>query len=1031
MRNKIMALFIVLILVISAFPCGIIAAEGETSSEQYANEISFLQKIGVMDAKFDPQKTVTKAEFTKIILSVLQPNGDFSVTDSYEPIFVDVGPENMYYPYIKTCKDLRIITGDNANYFHPDSELTMIDTITILTNALGYTPYAKAYGGYPTGYYRVATETGMTKNVDLSQRDAISGAVMAKLVYNSLFADLVVISSVVSPDIQVEIDKNSNLLLSRLNIREYDAQVVDNGITSLLSDPTGDAERIVLKLYKEGTTLTVYKGETDIDNYIGSRLKVYVRANEETGRDEVVHYYVHSSSNEVTLDASKVISVTDSYLEYEKEKDSGKYQKYSFSAPLVIFNGVHLTSYTNDMLRFTDGTIRLIDTDNDNRFDVLDVISFNYYDETNFSGSARNIFVDSVGDMLNCKFNPAMSIDVSEENADYKFIWTTEYETIADLSTDIVVSVAKAPGKIDGKDFYFLAVREESAAGTVESVAQSDSSVTVNGTAYELSSSILSVKPNYLSMIRLGAEVTLHLDATGKVAYVETQGASKNYAYLIAAERDDGLNDEVRAKIFVPDTGVGEYALRGKVKIDGVTCDTPEKQMAALAKRPSQFARYEETDTSGNKIYGPAPEEYLSKPIVVKISSDGYVTEIETENPNYPEDSSAKGNVLNTYRSLTPIPYSEDEMSDDNTLKAALRTPRTAGYSTRTNCVDGRYFVTGSTRIISVPDIDTFGLKEYANKYGSSGKQFTFKLDLIKAYENDMLDENYKVLSSGQFNSDGRYDLQAYDIDPSTGVAGLLVVRGRTDILSTFSWDTANPMCAVVRMTDVYDEASGETVKKIYYTKDGVTEMDAVMNFDELPFYYRYLVEGHKEGDTSYTANIPPLKKGDIVRIGKTNGKLTHIERVANLGDLDSNLPMAWYPSGMTYPYTTEGGKTSKTFPFYMSTYAADLESTYVVGIGLIKERVGNNLISYTPKTTISDITPMDAGTYMESYIKAGSVPILTITTKASTGEVTIKKGSMDDIKTVAADGKDKASQVLFFHRLLTYSQLIIFNTEQ
>ena len=73
----------------------------------------------------------------------------------------------------------------------------------------------------------------------------------------------------------------------------------------------------------------------------------------------------------------------------------------------------------------------------------------------------------------------------------------------------------------------------------------------------------------------------------------------------------------------------------------------------------------------------------------------------------------------------------------------------------------------------------------------------------------------------------------------------------------------------------------------------------------------------------------------------------------------------------------------------------------------------------------------MDAGTYMESYIKAGSVPILTITTKASTGEVTIKKGSMDDIKTVAADGKDKASQVLFFHRLLTYSQMIVFNTEE
>ena len=97
----------------------------------------------------------------------------------------------------------------------------------------------------------------------------------------------------------------------------------------------------------------------------------------------------------------------------------------------------------------------------------------------------------------------------------------------------------------------------------------------------------------------------------------------------------------------------------------------------------------------------------------------------------------------------------------------------------------------------------------------------------------------------------------------------------------------------------------------------------------------------------------------------------------------------------------------------------------------MIKERVGNNLISYVPKTTIDAIDPMNPGTYLDSYIKAGSVPILTITTKASSEEVTIKKGSLDDIKTVAANGKGKASQVLFFHRLLTYSQLIVFNTEE
>ncbi len=1026
MKNKMTAVLLALLLVVSAFPCGIIAAEDVATSEvQYANEISFLQKIGVLDGTFDPSMKVTKAQFTEMVLKVLQPNGDFSVAGSNEQIFVDVGPDHTYYAYIKACKELNIVTGDNYNFFHPDSELTIIDTITILTNALGYTPYARAYGGYPTGYYTVASETGMTKGVSLSNHGAINGDVVAKLVYNALFADLVVISAIVAPEVQVEIDRNSNLLLNRLNIREYDAQLVDNGITSLIAEPSGDTERVVLNLYKEGTTVTVYKGETDIAQYIGSRMKVYVRNNSETGRDEIVHYYLHSSAKEVELDASKIISVTDTYLEYEEQKDSGKYQKFSYSAPTLIFNGVHMSSYSLELLNFTDGMIRMISLDGDNQYEVLNVISFNYDADKGINLSARNIYVDSYGDMINCRFNPAASIDVTEDNAMYQFILSPNYTEIADLSTDVVVSVAQAPEKIDGKNFYYLAVSEESVVGNVDSISHSDNAVFLGETPYELSTSILGLKPAYLDMIPMGAEVTLYLDVTGKVAYVETTASSKNYAYLIGAELDDGLTDEIRAKIFVPDVGVGVYPLRSKVTIDGQVCDTPQEQMAALQRRP--YAQYEETVATGQPpIYGYSAQEYLSKPIILKLNGDGYVTEIETEYPNYPEDTTTTGKVLSIYRSMTPINYSEDEIADVNTLKAAIRTPRTASYSSKTNSVDGKYFITGSTKIISVPDIDTFGIKEYSTLGGGS---HDYKLNLIRAYEAEMKDENYTTMSSGQFSADGRYDLQAYDIDPATGVPGLIVVRGRNDLLATFNWETVNPMYAVTKIVDAYDEASDTLVKKIYYTMDGVTEESAVMNLDELPFYYKYLVEGHTN-ETPYTEVIAPLKKGDIIRVGKTNGRLSHIERVANLNELHKNVPSSWYPSGMTYPYTLAGGRTSKTFPFYLSAYESSIDSTYVIGVGMVKEKIGSTLVVYTPKTNTGDIDPMNPATYIETYIKAGTIPLLTVTTNKTTGEVTVKKGSADDIKTAASEGKEGASQILYFHRLLTYSQMIIFNVE-
>lgn len=50
---------------------------------------------------------------------------------------------------------------------------------------------------------------------------------------------------------------------------------------------------------------------------------------------------------------------------------------------------------------------------------------------------------------------------------------------------------------------------------------------------------------------------------------------------------------------------------------------------------------------------------------------------------------------------------------------------------------------------------------------------------MAKLYEVPLEDENYQY--SNSLSNMMNYDIQGYDIDPETGIAGLVILRGRTD----------------------------------------------------------------------------------------------------------------------------------------------------------------------------------------------------------------------------------------------------------
>lgn len=1013
-KNRFISILLALLMLQSIFFISV-SAEGETTSYEW--EIKFLQTIGGIAQKYDAVKNVTRSEFCKMTAEILHPDMTISKAGKGESLFQDVTGETKSADYIKFCKELGYISGDGENRFYPEREITGYEAAVILINALQYTRLAQAKGGYPTGYLSTAYEIGLTKGVSVNS-GTVSGGAAAKLFYNALFADLVVVGQVSEAHIGLTVDSDSNLLKERYHIEEYDAQVVDNGITSLTGESIHESQYIVLRL-PDGNMLKVFDEKEQCAGYLGSRLKIYIHNNQEQDRRELVLFSIHTSSQEITLQASDILSMTETQVRYEKEKDSGKELKLSFTAggPVMILNGIQLISYEMEAVLPKEGFLRLIDLERDGRYDIVDIISFNCYGSVDDMGATRNIVVDDIKESILCKVNPRMRIRLDEEEADYRLILSDAYPTMDDVPLDSVISVAESPEPVDGKKFYYLVVHDERIEGAVEGIDTTEGEILIGGKGYPVSDSLLSIKPNLLGTLSMDKEITAYLDCFGKIAYIESGASGKNYAYLIGAEAERSLEEEVKIKIFLPEEGVKVLPLRASVTIDGVSYTGLDSQLEALARRPAEYSQIKG---------GPSAVEYLSKPVILKKNAEGYVTEIDTEYPNYPTGQTGES----VYDTMTPIRYSEQEVEDSDTLKAGLRTPRTSSFSVRTNSMDGRYFVTGNTMILNVPDIDTFGISDYT-AFGTGTTTYQFQKEMIDLYENKKTEDQYRVLGVGDFVADSKLDMQAYDVDPVTGVAGLVVVRGNADIILTQDWSA--PMAVFLKKTQFYHEESGEFGTRLYYTEDGKTEKSASVVYDTLPFYYRYLIEGCGEEETAFRKKIPALQKGDIIRVFARTGQLFHIERVANLQDkLSSSVGMAYYPYNANAPYVNGSGRNDG-FPFYLNFSKVGIDGTYVVGAAVVKDKQGTQLSVYVPKDTVGSISPGDPATYTELFIKAGSLPIVVVTIQKD-GNIKVANGSTEDIiskkQFSGEEGFQKASRILYCHRLMSFYQIVVINDE-
>ena len=161
----------------------------------FQNEIAVLAQLGVIKGKADGtfgfDEPVTRRQtalfFARATTGKVDDALHWQSKVNTTP-FKDLDAENDYYGAISYCHNNGIVKGRSTTEFAPNDNITFKEAITMAVRALGYKG-ADMDAGYPWSYYSKAVTLGLDKGIeDVGLDDVVTRGVMAKLIYNMMFA---------------------------------------------------------------------------------------------------------------------------------------------------------------------------------------------------------------------------------------------------------------------------------------------------------------------------------------------------------------------------------------------------------------------------------------------------------------------------------------------------------------------------------------------------------------------------------------------------------------------------------------------------------------------------------------------------------------------------------------------------------------------------------------------------------------------------------------------------------------------------
>ena len=588
------------------------------SSASYAGAVQTLVGLGIVNGdengKFNPDNSVTRAEFAKMVVEAKMLDAT-STTTQFED-----SQGHWAVGYIEAGVGDKFINGYSDTEFGPDDTVTYIQAVKMLVAAVGYGDLAEKNGGYPTGYRgygkTLKISTGLT---GVNDDTALTRAQCAVLIDNALKAQLALVDYqpnlngqlVAVPDIQG--DETGETWESLLTYY-HDAYVVKGRVAKTGKQDTALREKNAVSFWVEvaenfedvkyGNNAaaprllsSVYVGSTDAANMMFEYVEAIIKADEASGEYELISIVPYGKSEVVELAAEDFVDTyvaANKKLEVYKSKDSTSTDKYDLADTVELYvNGVKVAAgltedtaspaaegtYTKYIANNETGTVTLIDetttgsTSTDGKYEKVMVTKYDTYLVSNVQTTSEKarVYCDTARIEWTLQ-------DVENGTKTVQFVKDGKVIDYTELEENDVLTVAYdvTAANLNASAFIDATVTSDVVTGVVSSKNNTDNTIVVDGTEYDLAGTLGT------SDFTIGRDYTLRLDAFGNVVAKEQGTTQRNIGIVVKSYVKTG-DDVATIRLINSNGEIVEYEAKDATEATTIMSkiDTPNKTATA------------------------------------------------------------------------------------------------------------------------------------------------------------------------------------------------------------------------------------------------------------------------------------------------------------------------------------------------------------------------------------------------------------------------------------------------------------------
>lgn len=628
---------------VAAFAVDFPDVESTASYAQAVQELSALDVIsGYEDGTFGPDKLVTRAEITKMIVDALAERSSAEAsTESTK--FADVSADHWAKGYINQGVANGFIAGMSDTEFDPDANVTYVQAQKMLVSAIGYETYAQAQGGWPTGYKTYAASLDITKGISgITDSTELTRAQVAQMIDNAMGAPLCVIASwktewngTKTPNLEVR-DGKEGRAYETLFTEKHDAYKVYGRVTETSKTGSVDNDKVTFQVEKADNfddeevkadspvSEDMYIGDSKADNYLRTYSQALIQKNDD---DEftILSIAAAAANKSVTVasedfDENKSTGEALYFFPAGTTKGSTKYQLDTTNGVTIYVNGVKQDSMAiydaNDLEsdKTLYGYLKNHETASvtlQKETEVGSTSTSAKYNTVMISSYATAI-VDEVIDKTNetsvnfdtysTGIQAKMTVNKDDDNYTYSFKLDGKDIEAKDLQQNDVLNISyDTTGSFRDSNFYDVIVTRNVVEGVkCTSINDSKGEYTIGGTKYKAAEGMdIDVETS--------TEYSLYLDHFGRIAKADENSVSKNYGVLKNIYKKAG--GDYMAQIITKNGTEEEYKVDSdnvkayksylvKSDADGAVYDSTNKKTDAYPKQVVEYS----VSSSSNKI---------------------------------------------------------------------------------------------------------------------------------------------------------------------------------------------------------------------------------------------------------------------------------------------------------------------------------------------------------------------------------------------------------------------------------------------